>query len=151
MCIRSFFLYQRHRTHSVFICLCFCLFLLSLSLLKFAHTVVGWGLINSKSEICSPCWQPGKSDIPNSSYWNVFFSEKPQFSLSRPSVDWMNVRAKLPQSCPALCHSMDCSPASVHGILQAKILSGLPFPSTGDLLNPGIKPTSCIGRQIVYL
>ena len=34
---------------------------------------------------------------------------------------------------------MDCSPpgCSVHGILQASIL---PFPSAGDLPNPGIKP-----------
>ena len=38
----------------------------------------------------------------------------------------------------------DCSPpvSSVHGILQARILSGLPFPSPGDLPNPGIKSMS---------
>ena len=35
---------------------------------------------------------------------------------------------------------MDCSPpgCSVHGILQA----GLPFPSLGDLPDPGIEPRS---------
>ena len=34
---------------------------------------------------------------------------------------------------------MDCSPpgSSVHGISR-----GLPFPSPGDLLNPGIEPAS---------
>ena len=32
--------------------------------------------------------------------------------------------------------------SSVHGILQARILDGLPFTSPGDLPNPGIKPTS---------
>ena len=39
---------------------------------------------------------------------------------------------------------LDCSPpgSSVHGILQARILSGLPFPSPGDLSNLGIKPRS---------
>ena len=39
---------------------------------------------------------------------------------------------------------MDCSPpgSSVHGILQARILEWLPFPSPGDLPNPGIKPRS---------
>jgi len=39
---------------------------------------------------------------------------------------------------------MDCSPpgSSVHGILQAKIIEWLPFPSPGDLLDPGIKPVS---------
>ena len=39
---------------------------------------------------------------------------------------------------------MDCSlpGSSVLGILQARIWNGLPFPSPGDLLDPGIKPTS---------
>ena len=30
--------------------------------------------------------------------------------------------------------------ASVHGIFQARIWSGLPFPTPGDFLDPGIKP-----------
>ena len=36
---------------------------------------------------------------------------------------------------------MDCSPpgSSVHGILQARNWSGLPYPSPGDLPGPGIK------------
>ena len=36
---------------------------------------------------------------------------------------------------------MDCSllGSSVYGILQARILEGLPFPSPGDLRNPGIE------------
>ena len=39
---------------------------------------------------------------------------------------------------------MDCSlpGSSVHGILQAIILSGMPFLSPGDLPNPGIEPMS---------
>ena len=45
------------------------------------------------------------------------------------------------QSCPTLCHPMDCSPpgSSVHGISQARILSGLPFPSPGNLTDSGIE------------
>ena len=43
------------------------------------------------------------------------------------------------QSCPTLCSPMDCT---VHGILQAEYWSGQPFPSLGDLLNPGIEPRS---------
>ena len=37
---------------------------------------------------------------------------------------------------------MDCSPlgSSVHGIILARIL--LPFPSPGDLPDPGIEPAS---------
>ena len=43
-----------------------------------------------------------------------------------------------------LCNSMDCSPpgSSVHGIFQARILSGLPCPPPGDLPNPEIEPKS---------
>ena len=51
---------------------------------------------------------------------------------------------KLLHSCPTLCNSMDCSlPESpVHGILQESILEWLPFPSPGDLSDPGIELTS---------
>ena len=39
---------------------------------------------------------------------------------------------------------MGCSPqvSSVHGISRQEYWSGLPFPSPGDLPNPGIKPMS---------
>ena len=43
-----------------------------------------------------------------------------------------------------LCNSVDCSPpgSSVHGILQARVPRGLPFPPPGVLTEPGIEPTS---------
>ena len=52
--------------------------------------------------------------------------------------------AKSLQSCPTLCDPMDCSlpGSSVHRILQARILSGLPDPSPGNLPEPGIKRMS---------
>ena len=40
-------------------------------------------------------------------------------------------------SCLTLCDPMDCI---VHGILLARILEWVRFPSPGDLPNPGIKP-----------
>ena len=48
------------------------------------------------------------------------------------------------QLCPTLCDLVDCSPpgSSVHGILQARILDWVAFPSPGDLPDPGIKPGS---------
>ena len=48
------------------------------------------------------------------------------------------------QSCPTVCDPMDCSSpgSSVHGISQAIIRSGLPFPSPGDLPDPGMEPRS---------
>ena len=52
-------------------------------------------------------------------------------------MKWSEV--KLPQSCLTLCDPMDCT---VHGILQARILEWVAFPSPGDLPNPGIEPWS---------
>ena len=51
--------------------------------------------------------------------------------------------SEVTQSCPTL-DPVDCSPpgSSIHGILQARIWSGLPFPSPGDLPEPEIEPRS---------
>ena len=59
------------------------------------------------------------------------------FSLSEK---WILVT----QSCPTHYDRMDYSPpgSSVHGILQARILEWVPFPSPGDLPHPWIKTTS---------
>ena len=48
------------------------------------------------------------------------------------------------EPCPTLCDSVDCSlpGSSAHGISQQVYWSGLPFPPSGDLPNPRIKPTS---------
>ena len=56
------------------------------------------------------------------------------------------MHAKLLQSCPTPCDPMDYSlpSSSVREILQARILEGLPFPSPGNLSDPGIEPTSPI-------
>ena len=42
--------------------------------------------------------------------------------------------------CSPMDHSLPGSP--VHGILQSRILRGLPCPSPGDLPDPGIGPVS---------
>ena len=56
--------------------------------------------------------------------------------------DKSEVKVKVAQSCLTLCHPMDYS---VHEILQSRILEWQPFPSPGDLFNPGIEPgVSCI-------
>ena len=48
------------------------------------------------------------------------------------------------QSCPTLCKPMDCSlpGSSVHGILQARIWSGLPFPSPGQVMISSVQFSS---------
>ena len=58
------------------------------------------------------------------------------------SVTWL---------CLTLCNLMDtCSPSdsSEHGIFQARNWSGLSFLSLGDLLNPGMEPTSLVSPAL---
>ena len=62
------------------------------------------------------------------------------YSFSAFSVQFSSVA----QSCPTLCNPMTVAyqaPLSV-GFPRQKYWSGLPFPSPGDLPNPGIKPRS---------
>ena len=56
----------------------------------------------------------------------------------------MKSEIEVTQSCPTLCNPMDCShqaPLSM-GLSRQEFWSELPFPSPGDLPNPGIKPGS---------
>ena len=64
-------------------------------------------------------------------------------TFMKMSSDHTSILTSL-QSYPTLCDPMDCSPpsSSIHGILQARIQSGLPCPPPGDLPNPEIKPES---------
>ena len=49
--------------------------------------------------------------------------------------------SEVARSCPTLCDLMNCSPPgpSIHGIFQARVWSGLLFPSPGDLPDPRIE------------
>ena len=64
--------------------------------------------------------------------------------------------AKWLQSCPTLCHPMDCSlpGSSVHGILQARIIEWVAMPSSRRSSHPRkqthISYISCMGRQVLY-
>ena len=52
--------------------------------------------------------------------------------------------SEVAQSCPTLCEPMDCTcqaPLSM-GCSRQEYWCGLPFPSPGDLPDPGIKPAS---------
>ena len=49
------------------------------------------------------------------------------------------MEVKVAQLCPTLWDPMDYT---VHGVLQARILEGVAFPTSGDLPNPGIEPRS---------
>ena len=60
------------------------------------------------------------------------------------------------QSCPTLCHSMDCtlSGFSVHGIFQARILEWVAISFSRGSSRPRdqtcVSCVSCTGRQIPY-
>ena len=53
------------------------------------------------------------------------------------------------QRCLTLSDPMDCSlpGSSIHGIFQARMLEWLPFPTLGDLPDPGIEPMNFMHWQ----
>ena len=57
----------------------------------------------------------------------------------------VKVKSEVTQSCPTLCNPTDSNlhqaPPSM-GFSRQEYWSGLPFPSPGNLPNPGIEPTS---------
>jgi len=57
-------------------------------------------------------------------------------------LDWKLVL--IIQLCPTLCDPMDCTlpGISVQGFSRQEYWNGLPFPSPGDLPDPGIEPGS---------
>ena len=72
------------------------------------------------------------------------------WALTQGSSMWLGLPHSMLQSCPTLCNPPG---SSVHGLLRASVLSGLPFPPPGNILNPGIKSVShasSIGRGVLY-
>ena len=67
----------------------------------------------------------------------------PSLDIISPILHWLFV-CSVAQLCPTLHKPMDWSlPGfSLHGIPRQEYRSGLPFPSPGDLPNPGIEPKS---------
>ena len=94
-----------------------------------------------------------------SSYY-FFFSKDPSFNLcgwrARSNTlekEMMRcVCAKSLQLCPSLCNPVDCNPPGLlsMGFSRQEYWSGLPFPSQGDLPDPGIKPTSPVNPSFQY-
>ena len=61
--------------------------------------------------------------------------------------DLIIVKVKVSQSCLTLCDPMDYT---VNGILQARMLEWVAFPSPRDLPNPGIEPRSPALQAVLY-
>ena len=92
------------------------------------------------------------SVVPN--YLSIFPSQIASVQFSGSVVyDSLKWRSEVAQSCPALCNPMDSSlhqaPPSM-GFSRQEYWSGLPFPSPGDLPDPGIKPRSRHCRQALH-
>ena len=68
--------------------------------------------------------------------------------MDAESQVWRNqtvvLKSEVAQLCPSLCDPMDyrLPGSSIRGIFRQEYWSGLPFPSPGDLPNPGIEPGS---------
>ena len=76
-------------------------------------------------------------------------SERMQWENGRPcnftprlNPNSVCVHAQSFQSCLTLCNPMDCSPPGSLAFSRQEYWSGLPCPSPGNLLDPGIKPAS---------
>ena len=99
-------------------------------------------------------------------YNGILLSHKKNEIMPFPTT-WMDLetiilsevnQSEATQSCPTLGDPVDCSPpgSSIHGILQARYWSGLPFPSPRNLSDPAIEFLSLAGffyhslRQILY-
>ena len=81
--------------------------------------------------------------------WPFFFptlsEHRPfRFSFLSQGPFGFSSESEAAQSCPTLCNPVGCSlpaPPSI-GFSRQEYWSGLPFPSPGDLPDPGIKPRS---------
>jgi len=95
---------------------------------------------------CSP-WGHKKSDMTEGLNWTKLrCSQDGQSSIPLGVEQCVHT-----YSCSTLCNPMDCSPlgSSVHGVFQMQeYWSELPFPSPGDLPNPGIKPVSLVSPAL---
>ena len=64
---------------------------------------------------------------------------------------YKKVKVLVTQLCLTLCEPMDyiaCQAFLSMGLSRQEYWSGLPFPSPGDLPNPGIKPVSLMSSAL---
>ena len=73
------------------------------------------------------------------------FNKLPRWFLFLNWRKWSESESEVTQSCPTLCdpmvYNLHQAPSSI-GFSRQEYWSGLPFPSPGDLPNPGIEPRS---------
>ena len=126
---------------------------------QFSHSVMSSSLQShglQHTRLPRPSWAPGvyANSCPLSRWWHIYillhlnttlqklFS--PEFSTlpSNGSNFIVSVCVLVTQSCPTLCDPMDYTARWAllsMGFSRQGYWSGLPFPSTGDLPDPGIE------------
>ena len=93
---------------------------------------------------CCPCPNPNGVDrtwqLPWKTQLPAVQAHPIRDVLTQKQVKHLVHACQVTQSCLTLCNPMDCSlpGSSVHGIFQARLWNGLPFPPPRDLPNPGI-------------
>ena len=101
-------------------------------------------------------WGGQKSDQLSDERWAGTAGHSDMGSDPRIQLVEECVHAKLLQSCPTLCNTMDCSPpgSSVRGILQARKLEWIAVSYSRGSSQPRdrthVSYISCIGKQILY-
>ena len=97
-----------------------------------------WPIITPPTDYSSP--PTGANDFLSPHKTNVMSTVKHYLAVCVCVCVRAHTRA---QSRPTFCNPKDCSPpgSSVPGIPRQEYWSGLPFPSPGDLPDPGIEPT----------
>ena len=72
------------------------------------------------------------------------------YTATSISISFISVLNNTPLSVLSLCNPLDCSSpgSSVLEIFQARALEWLPFPSPGDLPDPGMEPTSLASPEL---
>ena len=127
--------------------------------------ILEWSWVFCLSKFLMSC--PLLSKYPFKGFWEneeqlainnqsaIHFFQEPQI-LSGDFFLKCEVKASVTPACLTLCYPLNWGPPGsfVHWILQARILeswSEQPFPSRGDLPDPGMNPGLLHCRQILYI
>ena len=96
---------------------------------------------------CSGSYWVVKEGKENSWSFSVTFSKVSKHLLQN-EINTVGVKSL--QLCPTLCDPRDCSlpGSSVHGFSRQEYWSGLPFPPSEDLPDPGTEPVSPVAPAL---
>ena len=95
-------------------------------------------MISPNQRLCH-LWLPYRTYISFFLSWDVTRTIK--FKLLKHTIQWKK-ESEVAHSRPTLCDPMDYQNSPSIGFSRQEYRGGLPFPSPGNLPDPGIKPRS---------